>query len=71
MALLLPVADGVADHVQQCLPEAAILRYGEPITTTGSFTRETQAEASRDGTPPVELFDGDRLCDLLLEYRLR
>jgi phosphoglycerate dehydrogenase-like enzyme len=29
MALLLPAADGVADHVQRCLPEAAVLRYGE------------------------------------------
>ena len=29
MALLLPAADGVADHVQRALPEAAVLRYGE------------------------------------------
>lgn len=29
MALLLPTADGVADHVQLRLPGAAILRYGE------------------------------------------
>ncbi len=29
MALLLPTADGVADHVQQRLPDAAVLRYGE------------------------------------------
>lgn len=29
VALLLPAADGVADHVQQSLPETAILRYGE------------------------------------------
>ena len=29
MSLLLPTADGVADHVQQRLPEAAVLRYGE------------------------------------------
>jgi hypothetical protein len=29
MALLLSAADGVADHVQQFLPEAVILRYGE------------------------------------------
>ncbi len=29
MALLLPSADGIADHVQRCLPEAAVFRYGE------------------------------------------
>ena len=40
------------------------------LITTGSFTRDAQAEATRDGAPPVELIDGDRLCDLLKEYRL-
>ena len=40
------------------------------LITTGSFTRDAQAEASRDGAPPVELIDGDRLCDLLREYGL-
>ena len=40
------------------------------LITTGSFTRDAQAEAVRDGAPPVELIDGDRLCDLLREYRL-
>lgn len=40
------------------------------LVTTGSFTKDAAAEASRDGAPPVELIDGDRLCDLLKEYRL-
>jgi restriction system protein len=40
------------------------------LITTGSFTRDAQAEATRDGAPPVELIDGDRLCDLLKEFRL-
>ena len=40
------------------------------LITTGSFTRDAQAEASRDGAPPVELIDGDRLCDLLKQYGL-
>ncbi len=26
--------------------------------------------ANRDGAPPVELIDGQRLCDLLKEYQL-
>lgn len=34
------------------------------LITTGSFTRDAQNEANRDGAPPVELIDGDRLCDL-------
>lgn len=40
------------------------------LITTGSFTRDAQAEATRDGAPPVELIDGERLCDLLRDYRL-
>lgn len=31
------------------------------LITTGSFTRDARREASRDGAPPVELIDGDRL----------
>jgi restriction system protein len=38
--------------------------------TTGSFTREAQREATREGTTPIELIDGPILCDLLKEYRL-
>lgn len=40
------------------------------LISTGTFSRDAQAEASRDGARPVELIDGDRLCDLLREYRL-
>lgn len=40
------------------------------LITTGSFTRDAKAEATRDGAPPVELIDGDRLCDLLKQYGL-
>ncbi len=38
--------------------------------TTGSFTRDAQQEASRDGAPPIELIDGEQLCDLLRQYGL-
>lgn len=38
--------------------------------TTGSFTRDAQAEATRDGVAVVELVDGDRLCELLKELGL-
>jgi restriction system protein len=40
------------------------------LVTTGSFTRDAIAESSRDGAPPIELIDGDRLSDLLKEFSL-
>jgi restriction system protein len=40
------------------------------LVTTGSFTADAKAEALRDGAPPIDLIDGDRLCDLLKEYRV-
>ena len=40
------------------------------LVTTGTFTRSAREESSRDGAPPVELIDGDDLCDLLKEYEL-
>ena len=40
------------------------------LITTGSFTKDAQNEANRDGAPPVELLDGERQCDLLKDYRL-
>ncbi len=38
------------------------------LITTGTFTAEAQEEATRDGAPPIDLIDGDRLCDLLKEF---
>ncbi len=38
--------------------------------TTGSFTREAIKEATRDGAPPLDLIDGDILCDKLKELQL-
>lgn len=35
------------------------------LITTGTFTNDARAEAKRDGAPPIDLIDGDRLCDLL------
>lgn len=40
------------------------------LITTGSFTKEARNEATRDGAPPVELIDGEQLCELLREYRI-
>ena len=40
------------------------------LITTGSFTADAKHEATRDGAPPVDLIDGDRLCDLLKDYEL-
>lgn len=38
------------------------------LITTGSFTSDAKKEATRDGAPPIDLIDGDRLCDLLKQY---
>lgn len=38
--------------------------------TTGKFTREAIKEATRDGAPPIDLIDGDLLCDKLKEFNL-
>lgn len=40
------------------------------LITTGSFTSSAIEEANRDGAPPVDLIDGEELCDLLVEYRI-
>jgi restriction system protein len=40
------------------------------LITTGNFTAEAKREATRDGAPPVDLIDGERLCDLLKDYEL-
>jgi restriction system protein len=40
------------------------------LVTTGTFTTDAQRESTRDGATPVDLVDGDRLCDLLKEYDL-
>ncbi len=38
--------------------------------TTGTFTREAVKEATRDGAPPIDLIDGELLCDKLKELSL-
>jgi restriction system protein len=40
------------------------------LITTGTFTREAQNEANRDGAPPIELINGQDLADLLRQYEL-
>jgi restriction system protein len=38
--------------------------------TTGTFSRDARAEATRDGAPPIDLVDGEELMDKLRELRL-
>ncbi len=38
--------------------------------TTGTFTREATKEATREGAPPIDLIDGELLCDKLKELSL-
>ena len=40
------------------------------LITTGTFTADAKRESTRDGAPPVDLIDGERLCDLLQRYEL-
>lgn len=41
--------------------------------TTGSFTSESRKEAQRDGVPPIEIVDGDKLVEMfeMLELGLK
>ena len=40
------------------------------IVTTGTFTAEARREATRDGAPPIELLDGEKLLDMLEKLEL-
>ena len=40
------------------------------ILTTGSFSREAEKEASRDGAPPIELVDGKKLVEMFEKVEL-
>jgi restriction system protein len=40
------------------------------IITTGTFTAEARREATRDGVPPIELIDGEKLVDMLEHLEL-
>ena len=40
------------------------------IITTGTFTAEARREATRDGVPPIELLDGEKLIDMLESLEL-
>lgn len=38
--------------------------------TTGTFTNGAKTEAQRDGAPPVDLVDGEELCEILKNLKL-
>jgi restriction system protein len=40
------------------------------ILTTGSFTTDARKEAVRDGVPPIELVDGEKLLDMFEQLEL-
>jgi restriction system protein len=40
------------------------------LITTGTFTADAKKEATRAGAPPIDLSDGDRLCEPLKRYDL-
>src|SRR5690606_351809 len=40
------------------------------IITTSTFTAEARREANRDGAPPIELVDSEKLIDMLEHLEL-
>jgi restriction system protein len=40
------------------------------IITTGTFSPDARREATRDGAPPIDLIDGENLCEKLKELKL-
>jgi restriction system protein len=40
------------------------------IVTTGTFTAEARREGSREGVPPIELIDSERLVEMLRSLEL-
>ena len=40
------------------------------VITTGTFSRDTRMEATRDGAPPIDLVDNEQLIDKLKELGL-
>ncbi len=40
------------------------------IMTTGSFTLDAKREAVRDGVPPIELVDGEKMIDMFENIEL-
>ncbi len=40
------------------------------IITTGTFTAEARREATRDGVPPIEFVDGEKLIEMLAHLEL-
>ncbi|MBJ7354362.1 MAG: restriction endonuclease [Thermoleophilaceae bacterium] len=40
------------------------------LITTGTFTSDARNEATRDGAPPIDLIDGELLCELLKDHGL-
>lgn len=40
------------------------------LITTGSFSSDARKEATRDGAQPIDMIEGNRLCDLLKEFKI-
>lgn len=40
------------------------------IITTGTFTSESRKEATRDGVPPIEFVDGQKMIEMFVELEL-
>ena len=38
------------------------------ILTTGAFKSDARKEAARDGVPPIELLDSQKMIDLFVDF---
>jgi restriction system protein len=52
------------------LSSCAILESVTVELTTGSFTADARREAVRDGVPPIELVDGEKLVEMFEKLEL-
>ncbi len=50
--------------------ELLIVTVKSLLITTAAFTGEAKRKAVRDGVPPIELIDGEKLVDLLEEFHV-
>lgn len=55
---------------QLAMPEVEERILGDSWFCTGRFTKEAKEESMRQGVPPIDLVDGERLVDLFEKYKL-
>lgn len=62
----------VSRAIERSISAAVALMARKSSASSSAVTTQvaTKQEATHDGAPPVDLIDGDQLCDLLKQYEL-